>query len=81
MLDARTARARPPAAVKPMKEHPLVLYRRRARLRRKRVERLNEAEHRIGRLTSMIAQMETERLRLIVESTTLRNAIEDGDQL
>lgn len=63
-----------------MKEHPLTVARRRARLRKKRIERLNEAEHRIGRLTSMIATMDTERMRLIVESTALRIAIETEDR-
>ena len=52
-----------------------------SRKRNRRVERLNECEDRISRLTSFIAQMETERLRLIVESTTIRQAIENGDSI
>lgn len=48
---------------------------RRAR-RKKQLERLNECDDRIGRLTSMIATMETERMRLIVEATAIRIALE-----
>ena len=42
------------------------------RQRKQRTERIIECEDRIGRLTAMMATMDTERLRLLAEVITLR---------